>query len=279
LPFEILGYGDIPAYISSRTYCIIANASGHNEVVASALLQQVMARGGHVHLIAGGGDLATTAQHKQLPITHLPTASLPYYTLLGSLTAIVDILHGAGLLANDSAHQQLRAAGVCMTAEVQAWLPTVPTAKNPAKQLALDMLGKSVVIYSGSRLWPAANRWKAGFNEQAKQIAWTNQATGLTVGEILGWTDQPVNKPYAIIELRSALEGHETQKRFAASERVLSGLRPSPHVVKAVGDTLIMQLLWLIGLGDFSTAYAALAHGTDPARSNVTDKFYKLVKE
>ncbi len=97
--------------------------------------------------------------------------------------------------------------------------------------------------------------------------------------EFLGWTKQPVNKPYAVVELRSNLEHKRTQKRFVVTERLLSGMRPAPIVVEAAGETGLEQLLWASVLGDFVTIYTALLNGVNPTPVDLVEKFKKQMEE
>ena len=126
-------------------------------------------------------------------------------------------------------------------------------------------MGKSPVIYAGPKLFPAAYKWKISFNENAKQVAWTNQYPEFNHNEFMGWTKQHVDKTYDVIDLRSKLEHPRVQKRFEVTERLLSGMRPAPIVVEAEGETLLQQLLWVFALGDFVTLYTALLIGLNPA--------------
>jgi glucose/mannose-6-phosphate isomerase len=137
---------------------------------------------------------------------------------------LLDILSAAGLLAVD-AHAELAKVAAFLKTEVQSWLPTVPTATNPAKQLALEALGKSVVIYGGPKMFPAAYKWKISFNENAKQVAWAGQYPEFNHNEFIGWSKQPVDKPYLVIDLRSSLEHPQIQKRFELSARLRPGVR------------------------------------------------------
>jgi glucose/mannose-6-phosphate isomerase len=91
----------------------------------------------------------------------------------------------------------------------------------------------------------------------------------------MGWTKQPVDKPYAVIELRSNLEHERVQKRFEVTEQLLSGMRPAPIVVKPEGESLLEQLLWVVALGDFVTLYVALLNGLNPAPVDLIEKFKK----
>jgi len=162
------------------------------------------------------------------------------------------------------------AASDFMKTEMQVWLPTVPTKQNIAKQIALECIGKSVVMYAGPALIDAARYWKACFNERARQLAWVGE---LSPSELAGWTKQPQAKPYAVIELLSEHDSAEVQQLFAAATRVLSGLRPEPIRVHVAGTNSEEQLAWAQSLGDFVTIYVSLLNGVDPSSEAVTDKF------
>ncbi|MEO7364085.1 MAG: SIS domain-containing protein, partial [Candidatus Saccharimonadales bacterium] len=58
-------------------------------------------------------------------------------------------------------------------------------------------------------------------------------------------------------------------------ERLLSGMRPSPHVVEAQGGDLLEQLLWTIALGDFVSLYTALLNGLNPTPVDLIETFKK----
>jgi len=135
------------------------------------------------------------------------------------------------------------------------------------------------VVYSGPLLSPAGYKWKININENAKQVAWCNQLPEFNHNEFLGWTQQPVQKPYAVIDLRSNLENARIQKRFEVTERLLSGKRPAPIVVQAKGDNILQQLLWTITLGDYISVYLALLNNLDPTPVDLIEKFKNLLAE
>jgi glucose/mannose-6-phosphate isomerase len=149
----------------------------------------------------------------------------------------------------------------------------VPTSDNQAKQIAQELIGKSIVVYAGPLLYPAAYKWKISFNENAKHIAWLDQLPEFNHNEFLGWTKQPVDKPYSVIDLRSNLEHPRVQKRFLVTEKLLSGLRPSPIVINAKGDSALNQLLWTIALGDFVSIYLALLNNLNPEPVELIERF------
>jgi glucose/mannose-6-phosphate isomerase len=167
----------------------------------------------------------------------------------------------------------LAATADFLQSEVKSWLPTVPTKENVAKQIAQECMGKSLVVYASTRLGSAAYRWKMTANESAKQVAWWNVFPEFNHNEFAGWSGQPEQKPYAVIELRSNLDHPRVQKRFEVTEQLLSGKRPVPMVVKVAGETIFEQLLWAVVLGDFVGTYVAILGGTNPAPLAIVDKF------
>lgn len=276
-PFEVVRGYDIPAYVSDKTYFVAASYSGNTEETLSALAQ-AEERGAHIAIIAGGGKLAEIAKAKGYPLAELPKAEQPRYAVLYNLRALMQLLVDANLQPA-TCLEELAAAEPFLQQSVQPWLATIPTAQNPAKQLAEECIGKSAVIYAGPKLWPAAYKWKISFNENAKQIAWAGHYPEFNHNEFIGWSKQPIDKPYAVIDLCSNLEHPQVQKRFEVSERLLSGLRPSPHVVEVQGSTLLEQLLWAIAYGDFVTLYTALLNGLNPAPVELVEKFKKALED
>ncbi|HEX4773911.1 MAG TPA: bifunctional phosphoglucose/phosphomannose isomerase [Candidatus Saccharimonadales bacterium] len=277
IPFQVVRDYDIPDYVSERTYFIAASYSGNTEETLSAL-EQAEARGAQIAVIAGGGKLVEIAEAKGYPLAILPKAEQPRYAVFYNLRALLALLNQAGL--TDKAQlAELEKADDFVRSIVEPWIATVPTNKNQAKQIALECIGKSAVVYAGPKLAPAAYKWKISFNENAKQIAWWNSYPEFNHNEFMGWTKQPTQKPYAVIDLRSSLEHPRIQKRFEVSERLLSGLRPAPIVVEAEGKTLLEHLLWTIALGDFVTIYTALLNGVNPAPVDLIEKFKKALDE
>ncbi len=271
LPFEVVRDYDLPAYVGSNTLVIVASYSGNTEETLSAL-EQAESKGAQIAVIAGGGRLQEAAQTKNYLLGVLPKVVQPRYAVLSNFKLLLDILATAGVLTDDVG-PELRQASEFLNTAVAAWIPTVQTSQNKAKQIALEAIGKSIVVYGGPKLFPAAYKWKISFNENAKQVAWTGQYPEFNHNEFIGWSKQPVDKPYLVVDLRSNLEHERVQKRFEVSERLLSGMRPSPEIVNVEGSTVLEQLLWVIALGDFVSLYTGIANGLNPAPVDLVEKF------
>lgn len=274
VPFEVWRSYGVPFYVGEKTLFIAASYSGNTEETLDAL-RQAEEKGAKIIVIAGGGKLAEAAKEKNYPLALLPKAEQPRYAVFYNLRALVELLAPTGLLLEENWIEELAKAADFLEQFPPQWEPTVPTDRNPAKQLAVELAGRSPAIYAGPLLAPAAYKWKIGFNENAKNVAWWNQLSEFDHNELIGWSSHPVDKPYGIIELRSNLEHPRVQKRFEVGERVLSGRRPAPHVVEAEGENILQQLLYSVMFGDFVTIYLALINGVNPSPVDLVEKFKK----
>jgi glucose/mannose-6-phosphate isomerase len=278
VPFQVWRKYDLPNYVGPKTLLIVSSYSGNTEETLSALSAGEEA-GAHIVVAASGGKLIDIAKEKDYPYTLLPKASQPRFGALNGLKSLVTILEKAGLVDTENAEKTLHEASDFLKSEIANWAVDIPTSKNPAKQLALEVAGTSPVIYAGPKMFPSAYKWKISFNENAKNVAWCNEIPEFSHNEFLGWTSHPVDKPYSVIDLRSNLEHPRVQKRFLVTERLLSGKRPALHVVEAKGDTELEQMLYLVAFGDFISLYTALLNGLDPTPVDLIEKMKTALDE
>lgn len=274
-PFSVVREYALPNYVGNRTLVIASSYSGNTEEALSALAE-AEAKSAVIVVIAAGGKLIDIAREKQYPHIILPEVGQPRFAALESYHALLTVLEAAQLVPEGSV-TELRSQASWLQDQIQQWLPTVPTASNQAKRIAQELLGKSVVVYGGPKMYAAAYKWKISINENAKHVAWVNQYPEFNHNEFIGWTKQPVDKPYAVVDIRSSLEHAQVQKRFEVSERLLSGMRPSPEVVTPAGDTVLQQTLWAIALGDFTSLYLALLNGLNPTPVDLIENLKKAL--
>lgn len=269
VPFEVVRNYALPAYVNENTLFISSSYSGNTEETLEAL-QHAEERGAQIVVIAAGGKLADIAKQKGYPLFSIPKGIQPRMATLYFLNAFVKILEPLNLTVAKGA--ELAGASEWLKQELEKVAPEVPTTQNRAKQIAQELMGKTVIVYGGPLLFPAANKWKICMNENAKNTAWANYYPEFNHNEFIGWSSHPVDKPFAVVEIRSKLEHPRIQKRFEVSERLLSGKRPAPIVVEPEGDTLLKQLLWGIAMGDFVSVYLALLNGVNPTPVDLVEK-------
>jgi glucose/mannose-6-phosphate isomerase len=275
-PFEVVRGYDLPSYVDGDTLFIASSYSGNTEEELSCL-EQAEKAGAQIVVMSSGGQLVEIAKAKNYPLVLIPSHMQPRYATLYSYSALIRILESAGLVDEGSADKELSKAAKFLEVSVKSWLPEVHTKENPAKELAKDIVGTSLVVYSGPLLAPAAYKWKISLNENAKNLAWWGTYPEFNHNEFIGWIGQPHDKPYSVIDLKSSFEHPQVLKRFELSARLLSGRRPASHVVEARGETLLEQLLWTVVFGDFVSIYLALLNGIDPTPVDLMDRFKKEI--
>jgi len=274
VPFEISRNYSIPGYVGKDTLFIACSYSGNTEETLSSLAHAQKTKATIV-VIAGGGKLQEIAKAEKLPLIILPKASQPRYAVFYNLKALIQLLNKADLFIESITEKELVATAEFLATNTKSFLATVPTTKNPPKKMAQELMGKSIVVYAGPYLAPAAYKWKISFNENAKNIAWMGQLPEFNHNEFIGWSSHPTQKPYAVVELHSSFEHPRIKKRFEISARLLSGKRPEAQVIEARGDTHLEQLLWTVMLGDFTSIYLGLLNGLNPTPVDLVEKFKK----
>lgn len=270
LPFDICRGYNLPAYAGPETLVVASSHSGNTEETLAAL-DEAEKSGAQIIVTTAGGKLSERAKSAGHPQYTIPSGIQPRMTTLFFLRALAHMYETLGFKQGLSA--ELEAAAPHIESAVTRWRPDVPTSENQAKQLAQELSGKSVVVYAGPKMQAAANKFKIALNENAKNLAWWNVLPEFNHNEFIGWSSHPVDKPYGVVDIRSNLEHERVQKRFEVTERLLSGVRPAPHVIVPEGDTVLKQLLWAMVFCDFVSLYVALLNGVNPTPVDLVEKF------
>lgn len=269
VPFEVVRDYNIPAYVGPNTLFIASSYSGNTEETLSALVQAEKA-GAQIAVIAAGGKLAERANQNGYPLFEIPAGIQPRMATFYFVNAFCAVVKNLDVTVAPTS--ELTNIGGWLRQATDQWAGNVAQNENLAKQIASQLAGKTPVVYAGPKLFPAANKWKIGFNENAKNTAWANYFPELNHNEFIGWSSHPIEKPFGVVEIRSSLEHERTQKRFEVTERLLSGKRPAPIVVNPSGETLLQQLAWSFALGDFVSIYLGILNGVNPTPVELVEK-------
>lgn len=268
----VKGY-DLPRYAAKSTLVIASSHSGNTEETVSCL-EQAIERGCQLAVTSTGGKLKDIADQHDILYAPIPHDTQPRMGMIYNLRALIRILIEFGLV-DKRLYSDMAATENWLAKESDLWTSDMPTERNYAKQLALIAVGKTPVFYGGSLMSPVAYKWKISWNENAKNVAFWNYLPEFNHNEFLGWTSHPVEKPFAVFDLVSELEHPRVLKRFALSDKLLSGRRPKATVVPIEGDTLLKQMLWGCILADFVSIYVAVLNGVDPTPVDLIEKFKK----
>ena len=175
IPLTIIQDYNLPRHVNQNTLLICSSYSGNTEEVLSVFKHSQSSNlPPKVRLmiitISHGGQLSELTKKHKLPLIELPISPSPREGFGYQLRALFEVFEQAGLLSGGI--QQLTQASKFIKTAAESWIPTIPTKNNQAKQIAQELMGRSVVVYSGPQLYPAAYKCKIDINENAKQIAW-----------------------------------------------------------------------------------------------------------
>lgn len=271
LPFVVVKDYALPRFVSSNTLVVACSFSGNTEETLAAF-EDAKQKHAQIVIAAGKGTLLDTALKEGLPFVQMPyDGTTPRMFMLENLRAFLEIFV-AYKLVDKKVLRELAEVHAHLKDIATVWGPRVPFEKNPAKKLAWHCVGKTPVIYASSRFRSIAYKWKISINESAKNTAFCHEYSEFNHNEFMGWASHPVEKPFAVFDLRSSFDRPEIQKRFELSDRLLSGLRPKATSVELQGDTMLEQMVWGVILADYVSTYLGILNGVDPAPVPLIEK-------
>jgi glucose/mannose-6-phosphate isomerase len=143
--------------------------------------------------------------------------------------------------------------------------PKVPTVRNAAKQLALQLEGRLPIIYGAGFLAAVANRWKTQLNENSKHWAFFEALPELNHNAVVGFgIPQAVRYRATVLMLRSNLDHPRVQARWEVTRELLARESVAAEGIQGRGEGALAQMLSLIHFGDYVSFYLAMLNGADP---------------
>jgi glucose/mannose-6-phosphate isomerase len=251
----------LPEYAGPHTLVIASSFSGQTSETLSAV-EEAIVRGCRMLAITSGGRLGALCDEHAIARASVPAGFQPR-AALGHLTfAMLGALEAAGLVPSIAADVEETLSSI--RGLIAGMTPNVPTADNPAKELA-DWLGDRVPVVWGADGMGAvaAMRWKTQMNENGKVPAWHAAMSELDHNEVVGWVT-PFGSMHAVIALRSDHEHREIAARFPLSLDIARGAGAEGREVTVPERGSLATLLSLVTIGDFASCYVGLRHGADP---------------
>lgn len=271
VPIEVVKGYTIPRFAGADTLVVAISHSGNTEETLSCY-DQAKARGCMMAVMATGGQLLERAAQDGVVRTEVPSGAQPRMSTVYHLRVLLKLLATYGV-TDDTLFDEVGANAMWLGAWLNEWAVERPTEHNYAKQLAAQTVGKTPVFYGGPLTGPIAYKWKISWNETAKNVAFCNQYPEFNHNEFMGWTSHPVEKPYAVFDLRSSHEQPRIIERMELSDRMLSGMRPKAGVILLQGESRVQQFLWAMALADMTSIYGAILNNVDPTPVEMIEKF------
>jgi glucose/mannose-6-phosphate isomerase len=269
------GY-EIPAHVGPETFAIAVSHSGTTEEILSAY-EDALARGCRSVVLTSGGKLKEVAEAHGVPVIEVPGGKMPRIVLGYLIVPLLGLLERLGLIEHD-AEEFDDLLGV-LAEGPSRFGPDVPLDRNPAKALAMELSGKTPVVYGLNPLTTAAaDRWKRQFGENSKVMAFANGFPDAHHDEAVGWDQEAVVlKRFSFVLLSDERADPRLLRRVSASREVLNERGAAVEVIEAKGHGTLGRLFSLVQQGDYVTLYLALCRGIDPTPVPVIDHFKSVL--
>jgi len=252
----------LPAFVDKRTLVIASSYSGNTEETLSAT-DEALRYGAQVVVITTGGRLSELARERKLPLVTFDYEAQPRAAVGYSFVLLLGVLVQSGLLRGK--HKELSET-VDVLERLQRLIgPEVPMERNPAKQLAQQLIGRVPTVYGAGILAPVAQRWKGQFNENAKTWAAFDQMPELNHNSVVGY-QFPGHLPETafVILLRCSLDHERVQVRYEVTEELLKQAGIKHTTIYAWGESPMAQMWSVLHFGDYVSYYLAALNGVDP---------------
>jgi glucose/mannose-6-phosphate isomerase len=269
LPFHVVRGYDCPAWVGAESLVVAVSYSGQTEETLS-VFHQAVARNATLVAITSGGTLAQEAAHRGLPLVTIPKGLPPRSALGYLLLPLLRILERAGV--GGVPDRAIEEALALLDRELDAVGPSTPAERNPSKQLAQAVEGKTAIVYGTSHLTDSvAYRWKTQIEENAKAFAVSGSIPECDHNEVVGWHGDPLTSRFHAVFLRDRAESRQIAKRMEVT-REIAALRAGTTEVWSKGEGRLARILNLVQVGDWASYYLAMLRGVDPWPVTVIDQ-------
>ncbi len=254
--------GRLPAYVGEDSLVFLVDYSGKNQSTLRNY-REAKLRGANVICIAGRGKLLESASQDGGKIVRIPTGQPPRTAIGYLFVPLVALIErydlASGLIENISYAIKL------MKNVREMFRSENLTARNLAKQTALDMYQKLPVIYAANGYRAAvASHWRVQISANSKTPVLSGTFPEVAESEISGWEPEgkqlddatfvflkdPLDKMTEIPALMSSAK--EVLERFGVRE------------IEMKGATTAEKMLYGIYLGDYVSYYLAMLYGVNP---------------
>jgi glucose/mannose-6-phosphate isomerase len=256
----IVHRGDkLPKFVDNRTLTIIMSYSG-NTGETLGCLKDAIARNVPIIAVSAGGEVTELSKKHGFPVVTvnpgwMPRAALGdlFFALLGIVSQIAscespDVVNTVSLLRG------LR----------ERCAEGVPASQNPAKQLALALVGKTPFLVGATPTTEAvALRWKCQINENSKQTALFAALPEMTHNDIVNLTAVDHHQ-HVIVAFTDPEDSEFVAKQRAIALELMKPSLGGVHEILGEGDSLLARQLTSIYFGDYVSVYLAFLNGVDP---------------
>jgi glucose/mannose-6-phosphate isomerase len=279
-------YG-LPAWARGAQTLVIASSHSGNTEETLDSFDMALKAGCRIMAVCTGGELEKRAKAAGVPLWKFEHKGQPRAAVGFSFGLLLAAFSRLGL---SDAPEKITTGPTAVLREVIATVEAmkkqqetlraeVPVARNPAKRLAGQLVGRWVNVFGSGMLAPVARRWKGQVNEIAKAGAGFELLPEADHNTLAGLVnpEEMLSRTFSIFlrapsdHPRNRLRANLTRQGF-----MLEGLNTDFY--DAQGDSPMAQMWTALHFGDYVAYYLAMAYGVDPTPVAALEKFKAAMK-
>ena len=263
LPILVVRDLHLPFFLNERTLFFACSYSGNTEETL-ALLDQAAKTDARIIAVSSGGALTTKARQHQFPLLTIDLSLEPRSAVGYCLILLLGVLDQVGLVRVGAA--ELERTVQSLSQKICQLNEDVPVVENPAKQLAVELRDKLILVYGSGLFSGMALRWKSQFNENAKIWSYSETIPEMLHNSVEAFRSTlPMSELATVLLLQpNVLDGAYPRHYAVVSELLGRGSIPY-HILEGEQSSPLGQLLDMLILGDYVSYYLALLQGVDPS--------------
>ena len=263
IPVSVVRGYTLPNHVNDRTLVVVLSYSGNTDETLSCY-DDAWKRGAKLLALTRGGRMRRRAGEDGTPWHEVSYESPPRAATVHSLAPLLRMGHRLGLCNVDT--RAIKKAAKLHARLVEDIEPSMPVARNGAKQIADGLQGRLPFIFGAEHLAPAATRFRNQLAENGKAFGAAESLPEANHNLIVGLeTARHLSHVLAAVQVESrTLNSTPVLKRFDVTAQMLKECGVPVFRIDLGGATVLEQLLQATAWGDFVSFYVALLHGVDP---------------
>ncbi len=248
----------LPKFVNNSTLVICSSYSGETEETLSCMYQ-AKALNAFLIGISSGGTLIEFCETNNYDCMRIPSGNPPRTALAFSVGQLLTIFFQLGL-TNDSFINNYQTSKFILSSFSDQIHST-------AKDLAVFLKDKLVLMYSASNYEAVAIRARQQFNENAKILCNHHVIPEMNHNELVGWGLADERSGVLIFDSQDLHSKNQLRLEFSIDHLKTK----TPHIFRLVpeGNSLIERAIYFINVVDWASLYLSDLNDVDPVEIDV----------
>jgi glucose/mannose-6-phosphate isomerase len=247
---------------------IISSYSGNTEETISSFKEALKNNLPCVG-IASGGKVIEMCKNNNISFVLMPPKEKllePRMATACNFAAVFQILVNLGMMEDKTKEFQAYADQLKQNGKEM---------EEAGKSIAIQLKGKTPVIYSSTKFKSLAMIWKIMINENAKTPAIWNFFPELDHNEVNGYV-LPQGK-FHVVMLCDKNDHLQNIKRFNITADIIKEYGTGTTIIDIPGGDMLYRIFATLQIGCWASYYLALEYGIDPTPIEIVEKFKMLL--